>query len=176
MTTKTTNKTTIRRQKPLENLINSKKLAIIFGINEESVSLWKSKGMPLHSVRDGINLYNSPDVISWYLAYKGGNETLNLTVEKAKLTQRQCEMMELQIAEKKKTLVSAEEIIDFWTNLISGVKFNLLDIPKTVSQQFDGITSADELEKMIYDLINSSLNNLSKGFEINVNREVSQSI
>lgn len=139
----------------------------IFGIETGTLSTWVAEGLPV--VQEKPRKINTKDAIQWYkdreIAKKVGPR-LDTSQELAKKTQVQTELLKQELLVRTNKLVSADEIIEFWTSLINGVKFNLLNIPKSVAQQFDGITSDSELENLLIEQITAALETLSKGFDI----------
>ena len=85
-----------------------------------------------------------------------------MTQEKAKLAKIQADKIDFELRIKKGEYISAAKIKNLWSNILISLKTKLLNIPKSVTNFYDGIDSANQLEKLLTKEIESALNDLSK--------------
>ena len=113
---------------PRGRVVSQKELCSILGIDRATVGQWQSDGAP-YTARQGpgeTNQYNVAHVIRWlHLRAVGvdGNESAHCLLARAKTR-----LIELDIAEKKGTLIRVDEIEPGWSRILIAARNRILQI------------------------------------------------
>lgn len=145
-------------------ILTQKQVADLFDVQVAAVSKMYKRGMP--ALPDKVNgkiSFDSKAIIDWYAKNQyGADDTLSLAQEKAKLAKIQAEKIEYDLKIKKGEYILASKVETIWSNILISLKTKLLNIPKSITNFYDGIDSANKLEMLLTREIESALNDLSK--------------
>lgn len=89
---------------------------------------------------------------------------LDLVAERAALAKAQRERIELEMAERAATLVSADDVLHKWTNIIGNARGKLLALPVRLASVCAGQDAAS-IESASRTIIYEALTELSRGGE-----------
>jgi phage terminase Nu1 subunit (DNA packaging protein) len=147
-----------------QNLVNQTALAAIFGVEQSLVALWtKNDGCPVHVDPNATNkknvVYNTPDVLDWYLTKQGLKADFNF--ERTRLTKYQADKLFLELEEKRGGLIEVNAVEKLWINILTNIRTKLLNVPKKIAPLFSGIKSEFELETEIESTIRDCLDDLA---------------
>lgn len=138
--------------------ITTKQLASLFGVSEKYLSeLHIKKGMP----NAGHNSWPLLLCITWRFndlkkSYEEQLEKLKSEKSQDLLARRSAELKEMQIEEKKKTLVSRAEVAEKWFAEVSMINNNLTGLPIKMAPRLKGKTD----EREIIEVLDEELNKL----------------
>jgi phage terminase Nu1 subunit (DNA packaging protein) len=118
--------------------VNQTELAEVFGVSDVTLWEWQKAGMPIVKVgeRGTANEYDTEAVIKWYTARevrKVSNETQR--DRQARLT---ADMLELDLAERNRTLVPVEQIEPVWQARIFAAAAFLGSQPSRLAGMLEG--------------------------------------
>jgi len=83
--------------------------------------------------------------------------------EKAKLDQKKREKLELEIAEKKRELLPADEVRDAYSKLVMNARGRLLALPNLVAPLVAVESDVPECEKIVKERVYEALTELTEG-------------
>lgn len=144
--------------------VNQTTLATIFGISQPQVVALVRKGMPrIEGDSQKQTKYSLPECVKWYIDYKSdipkNDELREAQIRKTNL---ESDRIELELAEKRKTLIEIVKVASIWGNILQEFKTKLLLIPKRAFSLFDSFDSPRALEDALTGMIHESLENLSR--------------
>lgn len=152
-------------------MMKKKELAEFLEVNERTITRWVNKGCP----REG-NSYNLKEVLKWKGAI--GNVSLNntdldnLSLQEQKLKyeidlkKAQSELHDLKLKIEKQEYLSKDEVVQNLNDGFIAFKRACLNLENKIVMELGSyITDANrrEIKSKIHSLVNSALNNISKG-------------
>jgi len=87
--------------------------------------------------------------------------TLDLGQERAKLTKLQAQKATLELEQQRGNLVPMELIVETWQGHIGNARAKLLSLPPKAAAQVLGVDNYLEVEQLLTELINESLDELN---------------
>jgi len=139
---------------------NRAQIAEAFGVELTSVDKWRRGGCPSEKVGKSV-IFSVREVSDWLRARDmESSGTLDLSQERAKLTKLQAEKATLELEQQRGNLIPMELIIETWQGHIANARAKLLALPPKAAAQVAGMESYLEVEQLITELINESLDEL----------------
>ena len=103
-----------------------------------------------------IKYYRMADVVNAMM----GDQNLDLTQERAKLTKKQAEKTELQIGEIKGQLIDIESVKESWAKQITACRAKLLSIPTKVTPLVIVAKDQNEVKAILKAQVHEALSEL----------------
>lgn len=109
-------------------ILNKVQLAEMVGFSERTLTDWQGEGMPIiqTGARGEANRYDSASVIAWMLDRAA--RKVRAESPRDELYKAQKNLVDLQVAEKKKTLVDAAEVEAAYGRMVIAARARLLQI------------------------------------------------
>ncbi len=116
-------------------LVKRASAAARFGVTPARINRWVDDGAPV--ARRGRNghpaLYDVSAIRRWLARRRSGpSPALSLALERARLARSQAEKCELDIATRRRQLVSQEEVLSAQQQIFGAIKTRLLAIPRQI--------------------------------------------
>jgi len=150
--------------KSRKKLVNLSQLAEIFEVAQETMTeMTQQDGFPAHTNNPNDakeKIYSTREVINWFAGFADYRR------QKARGEKFKADLLEIEVAEKKKEVIKIEKAIKIWGDLLINLKTNLLRLPKIAGNIYPDITTSYELESELRIEINTLLENLSKYTEL----------
>tara|TARA_B100000780_G_scaffold7817_1_gene5754 strand:- start:19191 stop:19706 length:516 start_codon:yes stop_codon:yes gene_type:complete len=140
---------------------NRTQIGEAFSVNLTTVDKWRRSGCP--ATKDGQNvLYSVREVSDWLRSRDmESSGTLDLGQERAKLTKLQAQKATLELEQQRGNLVPMELIVETWQGHIGNARAKLLSLPPKAAAQVLGVDNYLEVEQLLTELINESLDELN---------------
>ena len=143
-------------------------LATIFGVSTTTVDNWLFKGLPFEKkgTRGKSYKFSLPEVIEWRINTKKNQDVADLTLEDIRKRKElaDAEMKELELEEKKGSLVPVEEVKKEASALAVIVGQRLYSIPSKIAPFCYG-KSIGEIKDIIYEAIDEAIGDLHNNKE-----------
>jgi phage terminase Nu1 subunit (DNA packaging protein) len=142
--------------------VDQGELALLFGVDIESVRLWQQEGMPFvpRAAIGAENGYDSAQCLTWLIRREirkaAGGETA-----KDRLARLQADKVELEILEKRGQLVPLEDIEPAWLRIATAVRSQLLDLPAKLAPLLEATPGAEAKRALLVEEVERVLSNLS---------------
>jgi len=107
--------------------------------------------------------FNSADVIRWVEARKSSAAIGQSDPARRRYSMAVAELKEIQLAEKRGSLVPIEAVQAKWTDECVAMRSRLLAIPSRLAGQLAIVSDAAEIERVIHDEVRGALTELSAG-------------
>lgn len=141
-------------------MLSSRDIANHTGLSDRTIREWHARGIlpktdDLTTAVRGIVAYlkdekeKKPDKNSLYL-------------EEVRLTKARADKVELEIAEKEATLISATEVVKLWSDYILACRAKLLSIPTKLAYELAGEQNPIAIEGILREVIDESLGELAE--------------
>lgn len=152
--------------------LTREEIALLLNCSTRTISEWTKLKPPIPQFRNstGKNFaYKWTDCLKWFLdkekkpLLEKVSQPSEDSIEELRKqkTAKEVEILQIEIDEKLKKLLPADEIEKTWVQLINIAKTNFLEIPFKLSQSlFDGMTALEK-EEMIAKEIKRVLNDLA---------------
>ena len=138
-------------------ILNKAKTAALFGVGLSTVDRWIRNGCP-HSKNGRFLELDSAKVFEWVLYDMG--QKLDINQERAALAQKQRQKIELDMAERKRELIPADEILKTWARKITSARARLLSLPSKAAPHLAATNDQAEAEQIINDYVMEALHEL----------------
>ena len=144
-------------------IVNKGTLADILGVNEHTLTEWQRAGMPVLR-RDGGragNQYDTVAVRAWDLARvqaESGAES-----NRDRLARLQGDSLELELQEKRRSLVPASEVEPAWEGMVVAFRQVMLSLPGRVVPMLAQCEHEDAMREVLRTEIEAALIKLSSG-------------
>ncbi|MEM0978429.1 MAG: terminase small subunit [Pseudomonadota bacterium] len=128
-----------------ELCVSSKEMAVILGISDRKVRDLAANGLltrtaPGKYAVDSIALYAEH---LRKIAAGRGNESFDLTAERARLTAAQADKAALQAATLRGEMVPVDAVTAEWSHICHAIRAAVMAVPSRVRQQLPHISAAD---------------------------------
>jgi len=146
--------------------INQMELSEIIGITtQQIIKLEKDRVFN----RNGEKLYTLPDAVKEYVAYKVKSELRKIQgddIDIGEANRRkaiaQATLLEIEVAEKNKSLISLDEIRKETEYVLTSFKNKTLGVPSKIAPALLGIETIAEIKAILDDAMYELLTELSK--------------
>jgi hypothetical protein len=112
--------------------------------------------------RGNRKYYLLRDVIPFALNYISGPDVINLNEERAKKMAAEAALAEMEVAEKRQSLIAIEEVIDSWGDIVNAVKGKLTSLPAKLAPVVAVENNPAICKGLIEEQINEALNELAE--------------
>ncbi len=152
--------------------LTKKELANLLDVALSTIDKWLSKGLPYKEKGSHGKTYKFylPDVVKWIQTTKNkywqNRDIDDLTLEEVRKRKElaEAEIKELELAEKRGSLVPIEKVKNEAAGLATIVKQRLYSIPNKIAP-FCYKKSINEIKQIIYDAIDEAIEDLHKNRE-----------
>ncbi len=143
-------------------MVSKKQLAEIFDVSERTLTEWQQKGMPIaHDADRGMqNQYDTAACINWRI-----NQLVHGSSEspKDRKDRVSADMIELQIAERCKQLVPADEVEAAWSGMVIGCRAELMNMAEKLKVTVDAMYGIELDIGLVNDYVHDALGKLAAG-------------
>jgi len=146
--------------------INQMELSEIIGITTQQIIKLEKDGV---FNRNGEKLYTLPDAVKEYVAYKVKSELRKIQgddIDIGEANRRkaiaQATLLEIEVAEKNKSLISLDEIRKETEYVLTSFKNKTLGVPSKIAPALLGIETIAEIKAILDDAMYELLTELSK--------------
>jgi phage terminase Nu1 subunit (DNA packaging protein) len=148
----------------MTKLVNKRDLAEILGTSERSLTNWQKQGMPIlrEGERGESSEYSTADVIKWRIDWLLKKHQQEET-PRDRLARRQAEMLEIDLAERRRESIPAPEIGPAWTGFVIASRQALRSMAADLTPALALLEGADPMRDLLEEAIDEALRNLAAG-------------
>lgn len=130
------------------------------GIPDRTIRYWQAQGIVPKS---GEMLEILTAIIHYQKENSSNKEKKGaLYEEEVRLTRARADKVELEVAEKKGTLIKVSEVVKVWGNYILACRAKLLSVPTKLAYELAGESDPLAIESMLREVIDESLGELGR--------------
>jgi len=147
----------------VEKIVNKREMASILGISEPTLSVWQREGMPYvkNSGQGASNHYRTAEVIKWMIARETKSSAPENEGDRQRLARLQGDLIEISLAEKRRTLIPSSEIEPAWGALVVSARQSLLNLPVRLAPLVVGMTDVDQVRDLLDEQVHDALAKLA---------------
>jgi phage terminase Nu1 subunit (DNA packaging protein) len=128
--------------------VSGRDLASVFGVTDRLIRDFADRGLVKKTGRGRYLMVESVRLYTEHLrevaAGRGGEEgVLDLTAERARLAKEQADGHELKNAVARRELVSSEEVVRGWADILRKVRSRILSCPSRIRSRLPHLTVHD---------------------------------
>jgi phage terminase Nu1 subunit (DNA packaging protein) len=145
-------------------VVNKREMASILGVSERTLTEWQKEGMPFVKGEERGNsiYYQTPEVIEWMIAREKARAP-GQEGERDRLARLQGDVLEMTLAEKRRTLILASEIEPAWNAMVVSARQSLLTLPLRLAPILVGMTDVDQVRDLLDEQVHDALAKLAGG-------------
>lgn len=142
-------------------IVNKRDLALIVGTSERTLTDWQRDGMPMleDNSRGKSNQYDTEQVIRWMVMREMSK--LQSETQRDRLARLQADNIELDIAVKRGTLVSVDQVLPAWLSMVASAKSYLRAEPDRMAQMLEVTDGVDAKRDLLQETFDEFLRKLS---------------
>jgi phage terminase Nu1 subunit (DNA packaging protein) len=146
-------------------IANRGEMAGILGISPTTLDRYVQAGCPVVERGSGRREYkfNSAEVIRWVLAREASPGRGQTDDSRRRYTLAAAELKEFQLAEKRGSMISVEDVAPIVADELANVRSRLLAIPDRVAPKIVGMTDPAAIETALRDEVIAALTELTQG-------------
>ena len=146
-------------------IANRGEMAGILGISPTTLDRYVQAGCPFLERGSGRREYkfNSAEVIRWVLAREASPGRGQTDDSRRRYTLATAELKEFQLAEKRGSMISVEDVAPIVADELANVRSRLLAIPDRVASKIVGMTDPAAIEAALRDEVIAALTELTQG-------------
>ena len=146
-------------------IANRGEMAGILGISPTTLDRYVQAGCPVLEKGSGRREYrfNSAEVIRWVLAREASPGRGQTDDSRRRYTLAAAELKEFQLAEKRGSMISVEDVAPIVADELANVRSRLLAIPDRVASKIVGMTDPAAIEAALRDEVIAALSELTQG-------------
>src|SRR5437762_13705009 len=146
-------------------IANRGEMAGILGISPTTLDRYVQAGCPFLERGSGRREYkfNSAEVIRWVLAREASPGRGQTDDSRRRYTLATAELKEFQLAEKRGSMISVEDVAPIVADELANVRSRLLAIPDRVASKIVGMTDPAAIEAALREEVIAALTELTQG-------------
>ena len=146
-------------------IANRGEMAGILGISPTTLDRYVQAGCPFLERGSGRREYkfNSAEVIRWVLAREASPGRGQTDDSRRRYTLAAAELKEYQLAEKRGSMISVEDVAPIVADELANVRSRLLAIPDRVAPKIVGMSDPAAIEAALRDEVIAALSELTQG-------------
>ena len=146
-------------------IANRGEMAGILGISPTTLDRYVQAGCPFLERGSGRREYkfNSAEVIRWVLAREASPGRGQTDDSRRRYTLAAAELKEFQLAEKRGSMISVEDVAPIVADELANVRSRLLAIPDRVAPKLVGVVDQAVIEAALRDEVIAALSELTQG-------------
>ena len=146
-------------------IANRGEMAGILGISPTTLDRYVQAGCPFLERGSGRREYkfNSAEVIRWVLAREASPGRGQTDDSRRRYTLAAAELKEYQLAEKRGSMISVEDVAPIVADELANVRSRLLAIPDRVASKLVGVVDQAVIEAALRDEVIAALSELTQG-------------
>lgn len=145
----------------LDSKVTQNEFGLVVGVSRQAVSDYLARGIIQPDQTAGEWLLQYCENLRDQAAARGGNKQEGLAEARTREAEMSATLKELQIAEKTKLLVPANEVEAMMVAMITAAKNELLTIPDKAAQSIKMLHGIDIDPSLIQELVYESLQHLA---------------
>lgn len=152
-----------------EVFLTRRDVGTLFGHRDRTIELWiLNHGLPVHhTAESGKQFFVKEDVLNWYSEYektKAHRVTATHSFDEAKTRKMVADAMlaELELARETKKVVEVDAVVDIVKHQYANVRAKLLAIPTRVAPQIYLMDNITDVQTMLEQVINETLEELQE--------------